>query len=90
MSLNSKTIVRWVESFLIILIVNFGAMITIGGQPLDFSTPEGRSASFSAVAAAVIIAVRRSMASNSATSTSIVTTTSTTTTPPPTNTNSGG
>ena len=64
MPLDSKTIVRWVESFLIILVVNFGAMLTVGGQPLDLSTPEGRTASLSAVVAAVVIAIRRAMAAN--------------------------
>lgn len=66
MNFNSKTVVRWVESFIIILVVNFLAMFTIGGQPVDISTPEGRTATFSAVVAAVAIAIRRAMAANSA------------------------
>ena len=64
MPLDPKTVIRWVESFVIILVVNFAAMFTIGGQPVDISTPEGRTATISAVIAAVILAARRAMAAN--------------------------
>lgn len=66
--MDIKTTIRLAEAFIVILIVNFASLITIGGQALDLSTPEGRSTALSAAISAIILAARRAWASPSTSS----------------------
>jgi hypothetical protein len=60
--MDLKTALRWAEGFLVVLIVNLFSLVTIGGQPLDVTSNEGRAAAFGALMSAVVLAFRRAWA----------------------------
>lgn len=65
--MDIKSVVRGGESFFIVLIVSLASLITIEGQPLDLTTPEGASAAVTAIFSAIFIALRRAWVVSSST-----------------------
>lgn len=61
---QSQTVIRGVEAFLVVLVTAFVSQITVGGQPIDLSTPAGRVTVSTALVSALVLALRRAIASS--------------------------
>lgn len=59
---SAPTVTRAAEAFLVVFLVDAASTVTIGGQPVDLSTPAGRSSVAAALVSALILAARRALA----------------------------
>lgn len=57
--IDTKTIVRAIEGWVVVFASAFFSEITVGGQPVDLFTHHGQVAAASGIIGAILLALRR-------------------------------